>query len=168
MEKLRFTQKKSSNEQQNLQNVATDVSLGTPTCGKRKNNLENNPITKELPDTPSRASLVRKFAAHGQSGKKNGKKYPQFFEPVNVKIGKCTFKHTNGCNPSNSLLTLNRQRSGKYVSCISESATFYLCQMLHRNPAFSSAAIKDMLWSCLPANKHLSKYYVFYTRICCR
>ena len=36
------------------------------------------------------------------------------------------------------------------------------------NPAFSLAAIKDILRSCLPANKHLNKYDVFYTRIRCR
>ena len=107
IEKLALAKNDSIDDQQNCQNVASDASSGTPTYGKRKNNPENHHNAYKLPNTPSRASPARKkIAAHGQRGKKNGKKYPQFFDHVNVKIGKCMFKHTKGCNPSSTQLSL--------------------------------------------------------------
>lgn len=85
-----------------------------------------------------------------------------------VHIQSVCFDHKSPCEPSPQQLLMVRNRSGKYVSQISEYATWTLCSLLHVNQRLSSSTIKSILKRNFPTNKNITKHDVFNTRVRCK
>ena len=66
----------------------------------------------------------------------------------------CCFTHKSPFSPSPSQQSFTNRASGKYITNISDFATFTLIQLLEDNPNTSSSTIRTILKSNIPRNTH--------------
>ena len=79
----------------------------------------------------------------------------------------CNYCHKLPCIPSATQQKFTNKASGKYVTNISDYATFTLCALLQENPNLNSSSIKTILKSNFPKTKEISHSDIYNTKIRC-
>ena len=77
------------------------------------------------------------------------------------------YTHTFPCTPSVSQVMYTNRASGKYVTNISEMATFTLITLLKGNPTLPSSVIRSLLKSNFPKRKVVTNNDINNSKIRC-
>ena len=79
----------------------------------------------------------------------------------------CCFNHKNPCAPSPTQQSFTNRVSGKYMTNISDFATFTLIELLDSNPNISSSTIRTILKSNVPKKHMITNCDIYNTKIRC-
>jgi hypothetical protein len=152
------------------------TSFGCNRCGKERirsvtgqaRNISSGPLQVDCKWSFRFASVVKTYKKSSIT-KVRSSSQNSFTEKdlVYITTPDPSYKHTLPCKPSVVQVLYTNRTSGKYVSNISEMATFTLIGLLKSQPTLQSCVIRSILKQNFPTKQYVTNTDIYNTKIRC-